>query len=140
MDFFTNYQSKLSSAPQLRALTTLPVLFGASQNKFYRISFSNPAIFVLSQALQQLIDCEGHIYNLKVASRLETCNPADGSLTLSISYQISFQMCFSVLIWIGLGQKLSLHLSILIACRTNGPHVIYQQDFISQDKGSFILK
>ena len=90
MDFFTNYQSELSSAPQLRALTTLPVLFGASQNKFYRIFFANPAIFVLSQALQQLIDYEGHIYNLKVASRLETCNPADGSLTLSISSQIFF--------------------------------------------------
>ena len=84
------YQSELSSAPQLRALTTLPVLFGASQNKFYRISFANPAIFVLSQALQQLIDYEGYIYNLKVASRLETCNPADGSLTLSISSQIPF--------------------------------------------------
>ena len=84
-----------------------------------------------SQALRKLIDYECHIYNSQVASRLETCNPADGSLTLSISCQISFYMCFSVLIWIGLGQKLSLHLSILIACRTNGLHVIYQQDFIS---------
>ena len=126
----TMYQSELSSTPQLRALTTLPVLFGAIQNKFYRISFANPAIF-FCQGLRKLIDIEGHIYNSKVASRLETCNPADGSRTLSISYQISFQMCFSVLIWIGLGQKLSLHLSILIACRTNGLHMIYQQDFIS---------
>ena len=34
-----------------------------------------------------------------------------------IIHWISFQMCFSVLICIVLGQKLSLQLSLLIACR-----------------------
>ena len=92
--------------------------------------------YFFSQALWKLIDYEGHIYN----SKLHQGQIRVTQQMVAISYQIIFQMYFSVLIWIGLGQKLSLHLSILIACRTNGLHMIYQQDFISQDLGSLILK
>ena len=48
-------------------------------------SFANPAIF-FGQSLRKLIDYEGHIYNSKVASRIETCNPADGNLAGSFHY------------------------------------------------------